>query len=70
MALALWFMALASALDCVALLTSLAHTANIFDFQHDNNRIGPLLPAKFHLDRFMSVGLRPPKPSKLLILPI
>jgi len=32
--------------------------------------VGPLLPAKFDLDRFRGGGLRPPKLKKIRILPI
>jgi len=38
--------------------------------ERSGRTIGPLLPAKFHLDRFRGVDLRPPKLKKFGILPI
>ena len=39
-------------------------------FGREEGTVGPLLPAKFDLDRFRGGGLRPPKLKKIIILPI
>ena len=39
-------------------------------FGREERTIGPLLLAKFDLDRFRGGGLRPPKLKKIRILPI
>ena len=39
-------------------------------FSKEERTVGPLLPAKFHLDRFRGGGLRPPKLIKIGILSI
>jgi len=39
-------------------------------FGTEERTVGPLLPAKFDLDRFRGGGLRPPKLKKIRIFPI
>ena len=39
-------------------------------FGREERTVGPLLPAKFDLDRFRGGGLRPPKLKKIRIFPI
>ena len=39
-------------------------------FGREERTVGPLLPAKFDLDRFRDGGLRPPKLKNNRILPI